>query len=135
MSANSPIDEREWIEIPAGEFLMGSPEDEPEHEEDEIEHSVEVKAFSSMRHTVTFNQYDEYCALKGLVRQGDENWGRGQRPVLFVKWLEAKNFARWLTETTGRVHRLPTEAECEYPCRAETKTPFSFGDKINTGGC
>ena len=67
MSANSPIDEREWIEIPAGEFLMSSPEDEPEHEEDEIEHSVEVKAFSSMRHTVTFNQYDEYCALKGCV--------------------------------------------------------------------
>ena len=51
MSLNNPISDSEWVEIPAGEFVMGSPESEPEHEDDEVEHSVELKAFSMMQYT------------------------------------------------------------------------------------
>lgn len=133
MSLNNPINDSEWVEIPAGEFVMGSPESEPEHEDDEVEHSVELKAFSMMQYTVTFAQYDAYCALQGLERKKDDGWGRGQRPVLFVAWLEAKAFAKWLTDITGCVHRLPTEAEWEYACRAGTDGPFSFECEVGTG--
>jgi len=94
VSLNNPISDSEWVEIPAGEFVMGSPESKPEHEDDDVEHSVELKAFSMMQYTVTFAQYDAYCALQGLERKKDDGWGRGQRPVLFVAWLEAKAFAQ-----------------------------------------
>ena len=131
MSVENIIDENEWVEIPAGGFMMGSPDDEPGHEEDEGEHPVKLEGFAMMRHTVTFKQYDEYCALQNLEKKEDSGWGRGQRPVLFVQWLEAKAFAKWLTDITGYTHRLPTEAEWEYAARAGTSTKYSWGNTID----
>ena len=132
MSITNPIDENVWVTINGGEFIMGSPEDEVDHEEDELQHLVQIESFSMMSHPVTFDQYDQYCDAQDLIKTADEGWGRGQRPVLFVKWFEAKKFAEWLTDHTGVVHRLPTEAEWEYACRAETACPFSFGYEVTT---
>ncbi len=127
---NNPVSEDEWVSIPAGEFIMGSPEDEVDHEEDEIEHNVSIEAFEMMRFTITFKQYDEYCKQVELELNKDEGWGRDKHPVLFVNWFEARKFAEWLSKHTQIEHRLPTEAEWEYACRADTDTAFSFGDEI-----
>jgi len=60
---------------------------------------------------------------------------RGQgasRPVDRVSWHDAMSFCKRLAALTGRSYRLPSEAEWEYACRAETITPFSCGETLTT---
>jgi formylglycine-generating enzyme required for sulfatase activity len=54
------------------------------------------------------------------------------RPVEQVSWEDAVEFCDRLSQYTGRIYRLPSEAEWEYACRAGTKTPFHFGETITT---
>ncbi|ERN42771.1 hypothetical protein KR51_00004850 [Rubidibacter lacunae KORDI 51-2] len=123
--------------IPAGTFLMGSPEDEHEREDDEgPQHEVTVPPFFLGRYPVTQAQW-RFVATKltkakiELQPNQSESSGAG-RPVEGVSWFEAVEFCERLAAHTGRPYRLPSEAEWEYACRAGTKTPFHFGDTITT---
>jgi formylglycine-generating enzyme required for sulfatase activity len=56
-------------------------------------------------------------------------------PVENVSWNDAQGFIKKLNEIEGvDNYRLPTEAEWEYACRAETNTEFSFGDEASELG-
>jgi formylglycine-generating enzyme required for sulfatase activity len=52
------------------------------------------------------------------------------RPVEQVSWLAAMEFCHRLSQRTGRIYTLPSEAQWEYACRAGTSTPFAFGETI-----
>jgi formylglycine-generating enzyme required for sulfatase activity len=49
-------------------------------------------------------------------------------PVVNVSWNDAVAYCRWLSSREGRRYRLPTEAEWEYACRADTETRYYTGD-------
>ena len=122
------------VMIPAGRFLMGSPEDEAERWDDEgPQHEVTItKAFALGRYAVTFEEYDHFCNVTHREKPDDKGWGRGRRPVINVSHEDATAYCAWLSETTGGRLQLPTEAMWEYACRAGTTTAYAFGDEITT---
>ena len=127
----------EMVVVPAGEFMMGSAEDEKFHQEEESpRHKVRIaNAFAVARFEATFEEWDA-CALVGgcANRQAlDLGWGRGRRPVIFVTWKDAEQYAAWLAWRTGKPYRLLTEAEYEYAARAGGDKAYPWGDEIGKG--
>ncbi len=128
--------ELEMVAIPEGEFLMGSPNDEPERTNRESpQHQVTVPAFFMGRYPVTQAQWQAVATLPQVERELEANPSRfkgDDRPVEQVSWNDVVEFCARLSQYTKREYRLPSEAEWEYACRAGTATPFHFGDMITT---
>ena len=122
----------EMVVIPAGEFLMGSPEKEKGRWNDEgPQHKVTIGSrFALGRYPVTFDEYDHFCAASKGEQPKDQGWGRGKRPVINVSWRDAAAYCEWLAKETGQPYRLPSEAEWEYACRAGTTTRYAWGYAI-----
>jgi formylglycine-generating enzyme required for sulfatase activity len=104
------------VYIPEGEFTIGSPAKEGDADEHPA-HKVFLSGYWIGKTEVTFAQFDAFCQETGLEKPEDEGWGRGERPVIYVSWKEAKNFCAWLEKKTGSAFRLPTEAEWEKAAR------------------
>jgi formylglycine-generating enzyme required for sulfatase activity len=133
------------MEIPAGEFVMGSPVDEPGRQDSEgPQHRVWLEGFLMGQTPITQAQWR---AVARLVPPLGQRWQRelpanpsrfadqpdsDQRPVENVIWHDAMEFCRRLSAFTGHVYTLPSEAQWEYACRAGTNTPFHFGKTITT---
>ena len=113
----------ELVEIPRGQFMMGSPEGEGEDNE-KPQHEVTVQAFFMGKYPITQAQYQQIMGNNPSRFKGDE------RPVEKVSWHDAVKFCEKLSKQTGKEYRLPTEAEWEYACRAGTTTAYYFGEKI-----
>jgi formylglycine-generating enzyme required for sulfatase activity len=122
--------------IPAGTFLMGSPEDEVERLDSEgPQHEVTAPTFLMGRYPVTQAQWRVVTYLPQVNRElkPDPSHFKGDnRPVEKVSWYDAVEFCDRLAQHTQRPYRLPSEAEWEYACRAGTKTPFYFGKTLTT---
>jgi serine/threonine protein kinase len=111
--------------IPAGKFMMGSPEGEKDRFDSEgPQREVTIsKPFYMGVCEVTQEQYEAVMGKNPSYFKGPGN------PVEQVSWDDAVEFCRVLSRETDKTVRLPTEAEWEYACRAATTTRFSFGNE------
>jgi formylglycine-generating enzyme required for sulfatase activity/serine/threonine protein kinase len=125
----------EMVVVPAGAFMMGSPEAEEARAADEgpQRRLMLAKPFALARFEVTFEEWDACAGAGGCRHKADDwGWGRQKRPVIDVSWTDAGEYAAWLSKSTGKSYRLPTEAEWEYAARAGTTTPFWWGSMAAT---
>ncbi len=117
------------IVLRRGRYQMGSLSREYGRSSNEgPEHTVVfVKAFAIAQTEVTFSQYSVFAKATNRSIPSDSGWGRGNRPVINVSWHDARAYASWLSQKTGKQYRLPSEAEWEYAARAGNRKPYSTG--------
>lgn len=116
--------ERDFIWIPPGRFVMGSPAHEPGRGENERAHPVELgQGFYLQRTPVTRGLWLAVMGSNPANFTGDA-WNC---PVEGVSWEDCLAFIGKLDEVTGRRHQLPTEAQWEYACRAGTRDALAGG--------
>lgn len=113
--------------IPAGTFLMGSPEDEKDRYQNESpRHRVTIsRPFYLSVYPVTQRQW------QALMESNPSTFtDEPRRPVESVAWQECQEFCQKLAERLARPCRLPFEAEWEYACRGGTTTSFYTGEGL-----
>lgn len=134
----------EMVALPAGRFLMGSPEDEKGRdftEGPQVEITI-AKPFAVGKYELTWDEWEACVAKRGCTDNsrngysaasdpdwsGDAGYGRGRRPVINVSRADAEAYVKWLSGETGATYRLLSEAEWEYAARAGSTGRFAWGD-------
>ncbi len=144
----------EMVVVPAGSFLMGSPEDEAGRDKDEgpqlrvtIEAPLAIARFEStvaeFRRFIEATRYNPAgrCFAESQPGANDfayresVDWrasglsdNNDNHPVVCVSWQDAQAYVSWLSAETGETYRLLSEAEWEYSSRAGSVSPYSFGE-------
>ncbi len=120
----------EFVFIPPGDFIMGSPLSEYERRPDEVRHLVKfAKGYYIQTTETTQGQW------KKIMGKNPSHYDKcgDNCPVETVSWDDIQEFLNKLNVLEGsKKYRLPTEAEWEYACRAGTRTPFSCGRCLST---
>ncbi len=124
-----PTTKMEFVLLPAGDFVAGSPTTEAGHQEDEVLYPVHVgRPFYIAAHEVTRGQWAAVMNPGQPPPDGSDS----VLPVVNVSWTEARRFLDRLNAGQQWRFRLPSEVEWEYACRAGTTTPFSTGERLTT---
>ena len=122
-------DGAEMILIPAGEFIMGSPEGEGSDDDEHPQHTVFLDAFYIDKREVTNAQYKQFMRATGHKAPSywnDEKYNQPNQPVVGVTWHDAVAYAKWAEK------RLPTEAEWEKAARGGlVGKKYPWGDSIS----
>ncbi len=113
-----------WIPVPLEGAVMGSPDEETGRQPDEVLRPLSFsRGFWMGRTEVTWEQY-----LRVFPEEaGKVPEDRLHHPATGLTYERAEEYARKLSEVTGGKYRLPREDEWEHACRADTRTPWSFG--------
>ncbi len=117
------------VVAPKGEFTMGS----NEHPHEKPAHKVKIPLpFAIGQYEVTIEEWDR-CVEALACRRRPELTGSPTQPVGNLSWDDANAYLKWLSEKTGQIYRLPSEAEWEYAARAGASKRFWWGDEAGSG--
>jgi uncharacterized protein (TIGR02996 family) len=136
----------EFVYVPAGVLLMGSPPEKAGHQEHQGPvHEVEItRGFWLGKYPVTQAEYravtrksPSWFSAKGGGKKEVKGLKTARFPVEAVSHADASKFCAKLSENEKqkeRVYRLPSEAEWEYACRggAGSNNPFHFGKTLSS---
>jgi formylglycine-generating enzyme required for sulfatase activity len=124
--------------VPAGQFMMGSPDSEPgRFPREGPVHPVAVRRFALSKFDVTVGEWRACVQAGGCPAIPQPDWAGDRSPVVNVSWNDARAYADWLSQMTGVAYRLPSEAEWEYAARGETTLAaphriYPWGDALGT---
>ena len=105
-----------------------------------LDHNIKYNQNDSIDYKYVFENgklIDEKIKIDGISKPTtpytDMTFGMGYEgyPAVNMTHFAASKFCKWLSLVSGNYYRLPTEAEWEYTCRAESNSDYYFGDDIN----
>jgi formylglycine-generating enzyme required for sulfatase activity len=129
--------EPDMVGIPAGGFIMGS-----DQENESPQHEVVLNEYWIGKHPVTNTQYAEFIQQSGHPPPKKVGWfgkkppaKRLDHPVVGVSWYDAVAYCGWLSDQSGRLYRLPSEAEWEKAARSQDGRRYPWGEEWDASRC
>jgi len=141
------IFEPQMLKIPAGTFLMGSTKEQAAQaikagldkdwaECEQPQHIVELSEYSIGKYPITNREYQAF--VRDAKYKAPQGWEgdqfpkkKGGHPVVNVSWENATAYCKWLSDTTGKNYRLPTEAQWEKAARGEDGRVYPWGNDFD----
>lgn len=134
--------------VPAGNFVMGDAQGNGSVDELPL-HEVNIaQRFAISQYEITVAEFSRFIQASGYVTEaelkngcfmrGGKSWKRPAKdfsqeenhPVVCVSWNDANAYAKWLSDQSGFLYRLPTEAEWEYSARGGEESDYPWGNNI-----
>jgi formylglycine-generating enzyme required for sulfatase activity len=120
------------VDVEGGTFIMGSPPNEEQRDDDECQHQVTVNSFRIGKYEVTQKQWKSVMGSNPSEFKGCDDC-----PVEKVSWNDVQQFIMKLNEKSPLKYRLPTEEEWEFAARGGTQSRgflYSGGNTLNSVG-
>lgn len=128
-SDRTEIPHVDMVRVSSGSFLMGA-SGTGIHRDESPAHKVTLTYdFMISAYEITNAQYEMYDPSHKAYRGKNGFSKNDDEAVIYVSYDDALGFCSWLSARTGRIYRLPTEAEWEYACRAGSMGPYAIGDR------